>query len=339
MGLAYLACLRADRDLLEAESLATTAVALARARQRRDELAFALMVLGDAAAARLDDAAVAALTEAVAVAETVDEGATRYASTAPHAVVSEAASNLGGVWSFRDNPTALQWQRRALDAGSIDDRARLARMHAELALVNTVGGHYSTAAALTEDAVRLLGGTRSADADEQVSFARGRVLHCTGQLAAAEQLLRASIDRARAGVATGGRILFLHFQSCALVDLLVDRGRLSDAAEVLGAAELLHPDGADDSYLARLEVRRARLLRMSGHDHAARALLRRAEARLDPAELRPELVILLVESAFTAGSSDEREHRLTELARLSRVTKVQPFPWERRLLADLGLTE
>jgi predicted ATPase/DNA-binding SARP family transcriptional activator len=328
IGLCYLGWLL-DWDTVRARQLIEEAITLAKGSGDKHVLAFGLMALSTTTDV---ETSISLATEAVALAERLLGTPSRYASTSSDTVLSFAAAELGADWSFRWNPTAIEWQERILDVARRGGGYQVAHALADLAMVNSVGGHYATAAELVERALQMFEGPWRSSMDDLLPAAQGRVLHCTGDRAGAEAVMRASIAAARAG----GRQGTVHHQSCALVDVLVDRGNLHDADAVLRDAEALHSDAHDPEYLSRLRVRRARLLRLSGHRDEARAVLRTAEDLVEPTALRPERVIFLVESALLADSDVERRRWLDILKDLARKTGVQVFPWEMRLLAAAG---
>ena len=87
------------------------------------------------------------------------------------------------------------------------------------------------------------------------------------------------LDTAEAiNAARGGDIAFM---TSRLLDLLMDLGRLDDAAEALERAEAHGPYPVGDHSLSLL-VRRARLHRLRGRMTQAQSLLQQAEPALNP---------------------------------------------------------
>jgi hypothetical protein len=129
----------------------------------------------------------------------------------------------------------------------------------------------------------------------------------------------------------------VHYGSCSLVDLLLDRGELAAADAVLSQAEALLADSADLRNLTRLRARRSRLLRITPRAEEAAAMLKETEKGIDPEELTREHLIWLVEQALTAGSPVDRCAWTERLDALSERTGVQVPPWERRWLDRDGV--
>lgn len=326
IALAYLAWFVMTHDRPRAAALAREAVALARHRGDAPVLAFALQTLGDAAD-DFDTARAAAL-EAQSLAHGLDPGAIRYGPTAGDAVACGTAHTLAALWAHRSLPTALDWQRRAVTLAEEEGDRRITGVScARLGLLHLLGGDVAAARGPVERAVSSMTGPVTARWEDIVAYARAELLRHDGDGDAAEAAYRALV----AAALRGGRLLHVDLASCGLTDVLVDRGALRAAADVLHVAEAAV--AASGGRSARLLVRRARLLRLDERRSDATAALAQAEALLDPAALAPERVVWFVESALLTGQADRR--LLTErLEGLSARTGVRVPPEERRWLDD-----
>jgi len=329
IGLAYLAWFHATHDRHRAAERAAQAVALARAADDLPVLGFALQTLGDT----LDDfaGASAACEEAATIAARVGRTPVRYGPTAGDAVACGAAHTLAGLWAHRSLPTATALQERALTlAESEGDRRITAVNAARLGLLHLLAGDVAAAARPIGRAGVLLTDTLSARWEDIVRFSMAHLAQHEGRADEAERRLSALVDSAL----PGGRLLHVQLGSCALTDLLVDDGRLTDADAVLRRAETALPAGADPRFRSRLQVRRARLLRLDGRPTQGAGLLAEAAAGIDEDELTPERIAWFVERA-AAGPPEIAEPLVGRLGTEAARTGVAVPPWERRQLRDL----
>jgi predicted ATPase/DNA-binding SARP family transcriptional activator len=326
IGLAYLAWLHGTHDRRRAAGRAAEAVDLARTAGDRPVLAFALQTLGDT----VDDAAVAAAAceEAAEVAGGLGPGPVRYGPTGGDAVACGAAHTLAALWAHRSLPTALAHQERALTLAEHEGDRRITAVNAaRLGLLHLLAGDVAAGRRPIERAAALITGPLTARWEDVVAFAEAELARHEGRTGDALARLSALVDSAL----PGGRLLHVHLGSCALTDLLVDEGRLPDADAALRRAETVLADGADPRHRARLQVRRARLLRLDGRRSDAVALLALARDALDEDELTPERVVWFVETAVTTPPDRARDV-VRRLEEESRRTGVAVPPWERRLL-------
>jgi predicted ATPase/DNA-binding SARP family transcriptional activator len=330
IGLAYLAWFSATHDRRRAAERAAEAVAIARAADDAPVLAFALQTLADT----LDDfgAATAAGVEAGVVAERVGPGPVRYGPTAGDAVACGSAHTLAGLWAHRSLPTALEHQERALTLAELEGDRRITAVNAaRLGLLHLTGGDVAAASRPIARAVALMTEPLSARWEDIVAFAEAQLARHEGRVGEAEQRLSALVDSAL----PSGRLLHVQLGSCSLTDLLVDQGRQSDADAVLRRAETVVAPGGDARSRARLQVRRARLLRLDGRPCAAEALLAEAGAGLDPEDLTADRIVWFVEAAVSAPR-DLASDRIRRLGEEVRRTGVAVPAWELRLLGDLA---
>ncbi|WP_164704661.1 BTAD domain-containing putative transcriptional regulator [Blastococcus litoris] len=330
IGLAYLAWFSATHDRRRAAERAAEAVTIARAADDAPVLAFALQTLADT----LDDfaAATAAGVEAGEVAERVGRGPVRYGPTAGDAVACGAAHTLAGLWAHRSLPTALAHQERALTLAELEGDRRITAVNAaRLGLLHLLGGDDAAAARPIARAVSLMTDPLSARWEDIVAFAEAQLARHEGRVGEAEQRLTSLVDSAL----PSGRMLHVQLGSCSLTDLLVDQGRPADADAALRRAEAVVASGDDARARARLQVRRARLLRLDGRRTAAEALLVAAQAGLEEDELTSERIVWFVEAAV--GAPPDRARRLVgRLGGEVRRTGVVLPPWELRQLGDLA---
>jgi len=330
IGLAYLAWFSATHDRRRAAERASEAVAIARAAGDAPVLAFALQTLADT----LDDfgAATAAGVEAGEVAERVGRGQVRYGPTAGDAVACGAAHTLAGLWAHRSLPTALAHQERALTLAELEGDRRITAVNAaRLGLLHLVGGDVAAAARPIARAASLMAEPLSARWEDIVAFAEAQLAWHEGRIGEAERRLSALV----ASALPSGRLLHVQLGSCSLTDLLVDQGRQADADAVLRRAETVVAPGDDARARARLQVRRARLLRLDGRRTAAQSLLADAEAGLEEDELTAERIVWFVEAAVGAPPDRARE-LVRRLGGEVRRTGVVLPPWEVRLLGGLA---
>ena len=328
IALAYLGWLVGTHDRSEAAELAREAVDLARRDGDRPVLAFALQTLGESVDA-LDDA-VAASSEAGRLANELGDGTpVRYGPTAGQAVACGAAHNLAALWTYRSLPTAIEWQQRALALAEIEGDRRITAVNsARLGLLHLVGGDPAAAAGPVARAVELMTGPVTARWEDTVTFARARLLEWQDAAPAAETAYRDLTTSALAG----GRLLHVVLGSCALADVLIRRGALSEADGVLRRADAVLAVGADVRQRARLQVRHARLHRLREEIAEARALLDGVVPALPVDELSPERIVWFVESALLGFRSEEAVRRVEALDDLARRTGVRVPPWERLLV-------
>jgi predicted ATPase/DNA-binding SARP family transcriptional activator len=326
IGLAYLAWLHGTHDRRRAADRAAEAVVLARAAGDRPVLGFALQTLGDT----LDDfaGAAAACEAAAGVAADLGPERVRYGPTAGDAVACGAAHTLAGLWAHRSLATALAHQERALTLAELEGDRRITAVNAaRLGLLHLHGGNVAAARRPIARAGDLMTEAFSARWEDIVRFAQASLAQHEGRTDEAERRLSALVDTAL----PGGRLLHIQLGSCALTDLLVDSGRIADADAVLRRAETVVAAGSDARSRARLEVRRARLLRLDGRRTPAVALLADAAAAFDEDELTPERIVWFVERSATASADDARAHVRRLDAELRRTGIALP-PWERRMI-------
>ena len=250
VALAYLAWLHATHDRQAAVARATEAVRLARELHDRPVLAFALQTLGE----HLPDvgAAAAASTEARDLAASAPPAPVRYGPTAGPAVACGATYNLAALYAHRDLPRALQFQREALELAEAGGRpadhrgnaARLAGLHL---LAGQPREQQFTCRARPPSST-----SPTARWEDIVRWTAALFAHHEQRFTDAETGLRDVLSSARAG----GRPLHENLASCALVDLLLERGRTTEAEAVLDAAWRT-AGTADALHACRLGVRRA----------------------------------------------------------------------------------
>jgi hypothetical protein len=329
IGLVFLSMFVGVHDFPRATELVEEAVALARAAGDEPVLALAVMALGDMG--RDWRAECALSTEAAELAGGLRGRPMRYAATDADNIAGGAAGQLSNLWRCRSLPRGLAWELRAVECAerSGDDRTT-AKELAELGWVHLLAGDVEAAGEAIGRARALLTADVRGRWEDMVAMADALLLQYTGQLTAAEAAMRAIIRSALAGE----RPLFVHYASCSLVDLLVDRGRTGEADSVLQLAEGLLPGSPNVRHATRIGARRARLHRLTGHPTEAAALLRETAKGIDPDELTPEHIVWLVESALLAGSVSERRAWIARLDALSEQTGVQVPPWERRQLVS-----
>ena len=330
IGLVYLSWFVSVSDPHRALALTEEALDLARAADDVPVAALALTTIGDIAPDL--ERALECSRQAVDLAERTGRRPVRYAPASRTAVAGEALHNLAVHARYRDLPTALHWARRSLAlVEESRDRRMVMRHHAQLGLLNLLAGDLPAAEACVAQAESLLSGSVTGRWEDTVALAAALVRHYRGEHDRAETGMRRIVA---SGLAEG-RLLYVHYASCCLVDLLLDEGRTAEARSVLDHAEDLLDDGPDLRHLTRLRARRARLLRLTGRPEDAAALLRETERGIRPDELSPEHVIWLVEHAVLADSDGDAGAAgawAERLETLSCRTGVRPLPWERRLL-------
>jgi predicted ATPase/DNA-binding SARP family transcriptional activator len=327
MGLAYLAWLVAGHDRTRAAELAERAATAARRALDEPVLAFALQALGEAS----DDADIAraASVEALELAHRLNGRAVAYGPTAGEAIACGATHNFAEVDAHRSLPTAIEWQQRALLLCEEEgDRRITAANSARLGLLHLLAGDVPAATGPIQQAAAMVTGPLTARWEDIVAFAQAQLLHHRGRTGEARAAYRALIASAMAG----RRVLHVSLGSCGLVDALIDEGLVVDAAGVLRSAEVTLRGRMDARHSARLQVRKARLMRLNGMPAEAAVLLHQAESGLDEEALTPEMVIWLVEKALQSDDPDEALGWADRLWELSRRTGVHPPPWERALL-------
>jgi hypothetical protein len=330
MGLAYLAWLVAGHDRTRAAELADRAAAAARRAGDEPVLAFALQALGESS----DDADVARAVsvEALELARRLIGRTVAYGPTAGAAIACGATHNLAAVEADRSLPTAIELQRHALILCEEEgDRRIIAANSARLGLLHLVAGDVNAATGPIRRAAAMVAGPVTARWEDIVALAQAQLLHHRGRTDEAGSAYRALITSAM----SGGRVLHVSLGSCGLVDVLTDDGLLEEAAEALHRAEVALRGRMDARHAARLQVRKARLLRLDDRPAEAAALLQRARGGLDEEALAPERIIWLVEQALLSDDTVEAHEWLVRLEDISRRTGVAIPPWERRLLASL----
>jgi predicted ATPase/DNA-binding SARP family transcriptional activator len=327
MGLAYLAWLVAGHDRTRAAELAEQAAAVARGAGDDPVLAFALQALGESS----DDVNVARASsvEALGLARLLDGRPVAYGPTAGDAVACGATHNLAAVEAHRALPTAIEWQRRALTLCEEEgDRRIIAANSARLGLLHLLAGDVTAAVGPIGRAAAMGTGSVTARWEDIVALAQATLLHHRGRTQEAAAAYRALITSAM----SGGRVRHVSLGSAGLVDVLTEDGQPEDAAAVLRRAEVTLRGRVDLRRAARLQVRRARLLRLTDRPAEATVLLQQARGGLDEEVLTPERIIWLVEQALLARSPGEASSWVDRLEELSRRTGVAIPPWERRFL-------
>jgi hypothetical protein len=161
--------------------------------------------------------------------------------------------------------------------------------------------------------------------EDIVTFAHARLLEWQGCGNEAGTTYRELITSALAG----GRLMHAVLGSCGLADVLTLEGAHAEADDVLRRAAALLVVGADLRQHARLQVRRARLLRLRGDATGAAAALASAVPAFAEDELPPERIVWFVETALLRAESEP----LAALAELSARTGVQVPPWEQQWTA------
>jgi predicted ATPase/DNA-binding SARP family transcriptional activator len=333
IGLTYWAWLRGTTNRPEAAAAAAEAFELARRDDDAPVEAFALQTLGDL----LDDPArSAAASEAVfGAADRSQRTVIRYGPTAPDAVRCGASYNLAAVWLHRSVPTALSWQEEALRRAELEgDRRIIAVNAARLALVHLQTVEVDAARRHLARAMGLVSRRVTARWEDIVTFAAGQVAHHDGQRDEAEQYL----TRVLRSASSAGRPLHTVLGAVALADLHTAGGRHQPALDVLALAQQRVERVADPSQLARLVVRRARLMRLVGQGTEASRLLATVAPTLAEDALPPERVVWLLETAagaLAAGDVGLAGQHVAGLDAASQATGVQLPPWEQRNLAEL----
>jgi tetratricopeptide (TPR) repeat protein len=171
-------------------------------------------------------------------------------------------------------------------------------------------------------------------AKDLVATVSAQFLQYVGRPQDAEEAARTII---REGL-ENGRILHVHYASCLLADLLLNRQEFTESDATLRRAEELLDDSDDLRLLGPLRAHRARLLRLTGRRDDAVAMLQIAAQGIEDDVLSPEHLIWLVEQALVADDPDEARGHVDRLADLSRRTGVAVPPWERSLLDAAGLS-
>jgi predicted ATPase/DNA-binding SARP family transcriptional activator len=330
MGLAYLAWLVAGHDRTRAAELAERAAASARRAGDEPVLAFALQALGESSGDV--DVARAASVEALGLARRLNGRPVAYGPTAGDAVACGATHNLAAVEAHRSLPAAIDLQRRALMLCEEEgDRRIIAANSARLGLLHLLAGDVSAATGPIGRAAAIDTGPVTARWEDIVALSQAQLLHHRGCTEEARTAYRALITSAM----SGGRMLHVSLGSSGLVDVLTQDGLLEDAAAVLRSADVVLRGRVDARNAAPLQVRKARLLRLTDRPAEATVLLQEARGGLDEDTLAPERIVWLVEQALLAGSPADTRSWVDRLHGLSRRTGVAIPPWERRLLAAL----
>jgi ATP/maltotriose-dependent transcriptional regulator MalT len=312
--------------------MAEEALALARSRGDEAVVAYALTMFAQSVSG--EDGTRAIAREIADIADRLRGQPVRYGPTLPDSLAGEAADNMAGYFTYRDVREAIRWERLALEyAERGHDRRLMARHLGLLAWLHVMRGDLGAAVEAAAQARSLLLAVGGGRWDDVVALSEANVLQLRGDDAAAEATIRDMID---SGLATG-RLLFVHYGSHDLVDMLVDRGDLVEADAVLSRAEKLLEGLDAPKFVGALQVRRARLLRLAGRTDEASAKLAATEQYLEDEALSPQLMIWLVEHALLADDPAEARAWVDRLEDLSRRTGVAIPPWERRLLAGLEL--
>ena len=330
IALAYLAWLRGRHDRPRAARHAEEAAGLARSGGDLPVEAFALQTLGDNEDDR--EAAEAATLRAIEVAQRAGTREVRYGPTASDAVACGAAYNLAALWAHRSIPRALEWQRQAVVLAEREGDRRITAVNsARLGLLHLLAGDVRSAAAPVRRATSLVTHPLTARWEDIVTHAEASLAHHEDRREEAEDLYRALVRTA----SVGGRLLHVNLGACALTDVLLDAGRLEEAAEALSSAERGLVDGGDAHHVARVQVRTARLRRLTERPRDAADLLDAAMRAFDDESLPPERVVWFVESAVLAaqrGDDEAAAALVRALDEASARTGVAVPPWERRLL-------
>ena len=298
IGLTYWAWLRGTHNRREAAAAAVDALGLARRDDDPLVEAFAQQTLGDS----LDDpdAAEAASLAVFEAADRSEGRPVRYGPTGPDAVRCGASYNLSARWLHRDLPQALTWQQEALRRAEREGDRRITAVNAaRLAQALLLGGDTESARELLQRARELVSRMVTARWEDIVTYAEGLLAVHDGRTEDAELLLQRLFDSAVAA----GRPLHTNLGAAALADLYTATDRPGEARSVLARARRAAAGAVDGTHLARLAVRRARLLRLDGLEDQAQSRLDAAAPALEPAALTPERVVWLVESAWLAAAS------------------------------------
>lgn len=340
IGLTYWAWLKATLNRPEAAAAAAEAVDLARRDGDAPVEAFALQTLGDT----LDDAT-ASEDASQAVFDAAERSANvtiRYGPTAPDAVRCGASYNLAAVWLYRSVPTAMSWQEEALRRAELEGDRRITAVNAaRLAVVHLLAGDTESARQQLDRSRDLVSQRVTARWEDIVSSAMGQLAHHDGRLEEAEEHLVHVFRSAT----SAGRPLHTVLGAAALADLYTASGRLDSAHRTLAVAEGLAGRLADPAHLARLDVRRARLDRLTGRPAGALVRLGTVEPALRADALPPERVVWLLEMAEHAsvgqvpGTGDPIAPAtvlMAELVAAVATTGVQLPPWEQHVYAALA---
>lgn len=334
IALTYWAWLRATRDRPGAAAAATEALAIAAATGDVPVEAFALQTLGDCLLDPVE--AEAASRRALDACDRARDVTIRYGPTAPDAVRCGASASIASAWTYRSLPEALAWQREALRRAELEGDRRITAVNcARLAHLHLIDRDTAGAADLLGRARALVSSRVSARWEDIVALADALLARHEGRTADAETILR---DTGNAAFAAG-RVLHTLLAGVALADLLLDTGRAPEAAAVLdriaGAGRL-----SDPTHVARLDVRRARLLHEQGRAEVARDLLDAMAplvARIDG--MSPERSLWLIEVArldAEAGDPEGAASRLAELRAGLVASGADLPPWEQARVEELG---
>ncbi|HVQ17715.1 MAG TPA: BTAD domain-containing putative transcriptional regulator, partial [Actinomycetes bacterium] len=215
---------------------AERAVALAHARSDLPVKAFALQVLGTC----IEDfePAARALNDAIVTADRARAHPVRFGGTSPDAVQSGAANSLAMLLQYRSAMEALQVRQDSLAAAERQGDPRIISfVLSRVAISHLVIGDTDSARHTVNRALTLADTNHQSPYGRGVAATDGLVDQYEGKFSRAEAQF--VLDTADAiNEARGGYIAFM---TARLLDLLMDLGRLDDAAEGLERAEANGP--------------------------------------------------------------------------------------------------
>jgi predicted ATPase/DNA-binding SARP family transcriptional activator len=327
IALTYWAWLRGTHHRDEAAAAAREAVALARRAGDPLVEAFGLQTLGDTT-----DDPDEAEDASRAVFDAADRSTglpVRYGPTAPDAVRCGASYNLAARLLHRSLPEAMSWQQEALRLAELEGDRRITAVNAaRLAHVHLLADQPVPAGALLRRARELVSTRVIARWEDIVGYAEALHAMHEGRTDDAERLLHQVLRSS----ASAGRPLHVNLAAASLADLHTSGGRTAAAAAALAEADRHSGPATDRLPVARLAVRRARLLRLDGAAEAAATELTAAAGAMDTTALPPERVVWLLESAAleaVAGRPAGAAVHLGVLDDAVRATGVRLPPWER----------
>jgi len=244
-------------------------------------------------------------------------------------VMGRAYRNLG------EYPQAVALLQSALEVPHLngpDDLERAIEVHLELARVRALQEELAEAERHAREALRLSGGRHAETVASAAALAAlGDVLHRRGQLAQAEELLRASLERRRRLL--GERDREVAATLAALGHLLRSRGEPHAAEPLYREALAIQREalGEDHPELATTMNDLAVLLIDANRYEAADSFLRQAiEVRRHTlGEDHPDVAIAVNNLAALLerrGNSEEAEERYREALRLKIATLGEEHP-------------
>jgi hypothetical protein len=326
IALTYWAWLRGTHHRDEAAAAAREAVALARRAGDPLVEAFGLQTLGDTT-----DDPVEAEESSRSDCDAADRSAglpVRYGPTAPDAVRCGASYNLAARLLHRSVSEAMSWQQEALRLAELEGDQRITAVNAaRLAHVHLLADQPGPAGALLRRARELVSTRVIARWEDIVGYAEALHAMHEGRADDAERLLQQVFRSA----ASAGRPLHVNLAAASLADLHTSGGRTAAAAAALAEADRWSGTAIDRLPVARLAVRRARLLRLDGAADRAATELAAVAGVLDPTALPPERMVWLLESAAleaAAGRPASAAVHLRDLDDAVQTTGVRLPPWE-----------